>query len=399
MASGPSQSVAIDSSSQQAVQAIMPDSLPELDDDALYGLNSTEKNWVNHGSFLKMRGYTLRPRYQPGWVPSWKTNGNYPPDCEDSWELPAIKTLDALRDKDGKHVSLKKIVPSSGDDEGHNELDILQYLAQDHIRNDPRNSGLPLLDTFPIPEIPDGFFIVTPFLSKWDSMPFMRFGELLDFIRQLIEGLCFLHSHNIAHRDAQAPNIMMDASLLYDEPFHPCDPHSSLDGARRLKVKPRSEAPVRYYFIDFGLSSRFSSFQERRLVTGVKGREQRAPELSQKTPPPYDPFKLDIFTIGMVIDEEIAKKYRGFRGLKHLIARMTARDPASRPDAEEALMHYMQWENQRWMITKRWGVVPKNVGLLRRSLICISSVLGFYRGQLHQLLLGCLKFVPFRRSS
>ncbi|CAE6497419.1 unnamed protein product [Rhizoctonia solani] len=274
------------------------------DDDAVYGLNNAERAWVPYEPYLKAKGYTLRPRYRPDWVPSWKLNGKYPADCEDSWELPAVKTLDAIRDKDNKHVSLKKSIPSN-DEEAQNELEILQYLSKDGVRDDPWNHSLQLLDSFPIPGSTSGLFLVTPFLSDWDAVPISRFSELMDFIQQILEGLQFLHSHHIAHRDAQIANIMMDASLLYSEPFHPCDPHSSLDGARRLKIKRRSEAPVRYYFIDFGLSSRFPSLEDRRLVTGVKGREQRASELLPAVPPPYDPFKLDIFTVGMVFKEHI----------------------------------------------------------------------------------------------
>ena len=33
---------------------------------------SGEMFWVEQQSWLKERGYNLRPRYQPDWVPSWK---------------------------------------------------------------------------------------------------------------------------------------------------------------------------------------------------------------------------------------------------------------------------------------------------------------------------------------
>lgn len=99
---------------------------------------------------------------------------------------------------------------------------------------------------------------------------------------------------------------MMDASSLFGEHFHPADPDSSLDGKRRLKVKPRSQGTVRYFFIDFGISSRFPSFEERQLVTGWKGRERRIPELREGAGP-YDPFKLDIITIGLIIKDQALK--------------------------------------------------------------------------------------------
>ncbi|KAL5638219.1 hypothetical protein ACGC1H_005054 [Rhizoctonia solani] len=345
------------------------------DDDVVYGLNNTEQEWVIHEPYLKAKGYTLRPRYRPDWVPSWKSNGKYPADCEDSWELPAVKTLDAIRDQDNKHVSLKKSIPSNdNDEEAQHELEILQYLSQHGVRDDPRNHALQLLDSFPIPGSTNGVFLVTPFLSDWDAVPFSRFSELMDFIQQILEGLQFLHSHHIAHRDAQTANIMMDASLLYSEPFHPCDPHSSLDGKRRLKIKSRFEAPVRYCFIDFGLSSHFSSLESRRLVTGVKGREQRAPELLPAVPPPYDPFKLDIFTIGMVFKENIFQKYRGFHGLRSWVDRMTAVDPNARPNADEALSLYMKWALSQGGLAQQSDVIPSGCGWIRRFIISLRAM-------------------------
>lgn len=40
--------------------------------DVLYGgINSREHFWVKHYTWLESRGYRLRPRYAPDWVPSW----------------------------------------------------------------------------------------------------------------------------------------------------------------------------------------------------------------------------------------------------------------------------------------------------------------------------------------
>lgn len=38
-------------------------------------LLSTEIFWRDHQVWLADRGYMLRPRYMPGWVPSWKDTG------------------------------------------------------------------------------------------------------------------------------------------------------------------------------------------------------------------------------------------------------------------------------------------------------------------------------------
>lgn len=58
-----------------------------VDADSLYGLNSYEQKWVTYQPYLLEKGYSLRPRYHPGWVPSWTGTDEYPPDCEDSWAM------------------------------------------------------------------------------------------------------------------------------------------------------------------------------------------------------------------------------------------------------------------------------------------------------------------------
>lgn len=58
---------------------------------------------------------------------------------------------------------------------------------------------------------------------------------------------------------------------------------------------------VRYYYVDFGMSTRFLP-GEPRLVTGQLGRDREAPELSDTVP--YDPFKVDVFIIGNLLRQE-----------------------------------------------------------------------------------------------
>jgi hypothetical protein len=57
-------------------------------------------------------------------------------------------------------------------------------------------------------------------------------------------------------------------------------------------MKSRTQAgPLKYYFIDFGLSVQFRSFEERELVIGEFGRLRNdIPEISGTVP--YDPFKV-----------------------------------------------------------------------------------------------------------
>jgi hypothetical protein len=94
-------------------------------------------------------------------------------------------------------------------------------------------------------------------------------------------------------RDCAYGNIMMDARNLFPSNWHPQLPRRTPDGKIIMDVLPSRAGcgGVRYYFVDFGLSTREVS-----EVVGLDGQEL-APEMSNHIS--YDPFKLDIYMLGM----------------------------------------------------------------------------------------------------
>jgi len=48
-------------------------------------LTASEKWWRERYQFLESRGYRLRERYRPGWVPSWQGTGRSKGQFEDGW--------------------------------------------------------------------------------------------------------------------------------------------------------------------------------------------------------------------------------------------------------------------------------------------------------------------------
>jgi hypothetical protein len=54
------------------------------DENAPYGHTNYEKVWVHLQPYLEEKGYTLRPRYRPGWIGSWVGKKVDPQTCEDS---------------------------------------------------------------------------------------------------------------------------------------------------------------------------------------------------------------------------------------------------------------------------------------------------------------------------
>ncbi|CUA76244.1 hypothetical protein RSOLAG22IIIB_12148 [Rhizoctonia solani] len=301
-------------------------------------LSANEKLWLKHQPYLLEKGYQLRPRYRPGWVRSWEGTNRNPRACEDSLTIESFKIMDAVRVRDEKRVTIKafdtQITP--------NELPVLQYLSAETIQSDPRNHCSCALDSFPVPDDDGWVFVVMDTFHPIFITPFETVGEVVELIRQLLEGLDFMHSLNLAHRDCASTNIMMKADTLFRSVPHPHPNFAFLTEDRREFVQfyPRRNHTVKYYFIDFGLSTLFPSYAERTLVVGAEGRERNVPELS--TPDtPYDPFKVDVCIIGQFIWQDFcSKSSSSLYFLDPLVKRLIDVDPSRRPTANEAFADF-----------------------------------------------------------
>lgn len=169
------------------------------------GRTAAEERWVSYQPYLLSKGYNLRPRYRQDWVPSWETNRQNPHDCEDRGDTlvcsqntiwlfalisslaQALKVLDATRVEDGRQVVIKLSVPSPDDRRGTEEAEILQRFSYSEFEDNPMNHVVPCLDTFPVPDVPGGTFIVTPLLSKYDYPEFWDLGEVHNFLEQIFD--------------------------------------------------------------------------------------------------------------------------------------------------------------------------------------------------------------------
>ncbi|KAG6897209.1 hypothetical protein C0993_007673 [Termitomyces sp. T159_Od127] len=293
-----------------------------------------EKLWADHQPYLLSRGYQLRPRYRPGWVPSWK-NCKSPlrdlDDFEDSIVAASSRrVLDATRVSDGCKVMMKRVDPHGA------ELHLARYLSSPQWTGDDSQAEA---------------LLVMPLLLQFHGVPFGLFGEVVDamkqflqartiFLRQrwvdnnLSQGLDFMHAHKIAHRDACYLNLMMDASKLIPRGFHPIMNHTH-DGVTRgqERLDRASVGPVQYYFIDFGLSAYYPD-EPLETDVGFCGQDRTVPELLSNKP--YDPFKLDVFQLGNAF-MEILMNYVGLDLLLPIIQAMTSANPQDRPSPSRAL--------------------------------------------------------------
>lgn len=182
------------------------------DDERFSQLAPYELSWTRRQPFLQSRGYMLRPRYRPGWVPSWRITGARPIDCEDSNvhvcgvahkpnQLSAHcicqvypHVIDATRISDGKLVTIKCVTT------GCLEMRIAMMLGMPPLSEDPTNHCVSLLDVFEDAANTNVSYIVMPFLRDFDNPPFECVEDVLDFGEQLLEVSTSIMTHITRHR-------------------------------------------------------------------------------------------------------------------------------------------------------------------------------------------------------
>ena len=95
-------------------------------------------------------------------------------------------------------------------------------------------------------------------------------------------------------------NVLMDPMPLVSEVPNPIWPNRSYhDVERKIKTYTRTDHPVKYYIIDFGLSIQFAA-GEPHIAPITYGGDKTVPEYSN-TSGECNPFPLDIYTLGNMI--------------------------------------------------------------------------------------------------
>jgi serine/threonine protein kinase len=306
--------------------------------------------WRDRYQFFRKKGYILRPRYHPEWQASWRfevnpilelfedsifqwvsgfSHSTYPNSVSVHQKGGLLDATEAR--ENGKNVFIKRV-----DSRTHpKEVKIASRLGLPEKQKDKRNHCVPILAIFSDDRDPWYQYIVMPVLRPFNEPNFTSFGEVVDYVNQTLEvgiltlssvsllNLVFRGSYTYTSRmwhigecnprfgccadhesssDCAAENILMDGSNLYKGGWHPMNTWLAPDGGVLSLSRKRSEVEIKYYFIDFGLSTEFSPEQRDRLVTGELGRIV-APE--QNCGLPYDPFKLDVYYLGYVYQTKI----------------------------------------------------------------------------------------------
>nr|VWP00762.1 Pheromone processing endoprotease KexB (EC [Ganoderma boninense] len=345
-------------------------------------LSEPEAWWRDHQQWLEERGYMLRPRYHPGWQPSWITDPQETKNqCEDMDPPISSYILDAVRIWDNSLVVLKKVISWRNP----HEVKISQYLSLEALRSDPRNHSVHVLDVLGVPDDPDATIMVLPLLRACDNPHWQTEGEVLSFVKQIFEGIQYMHELHVAHRDCTVGNIMYDPRPMFPNMFHPRRPSRSLDYQFSPKHSTRTACPVRYFFIDFGLSRRYKSEGGPPRERPIRGGDKSVPEFETWNGELLDPFPTDIYYLGNVW--LVTKHYRGMEFLAPLVKDMVHPDPSQRPTIDDVVRRFDELLKHRRFWTLRSRSLPLDE----------ETVVGWYRNTRHLFRTVC--YVVTRKSA
>ncbi|KIJ57761.1 hypothetical protein HYDPIDRAFT_120370, partial [Hydnomerulius pinastri MD-312] len=137
--------------------------------------------WRDRYTFFLSRGYKLRPRYHPDWVPSWEGKDNVILSfCEDRIAQLKSNLLDATHVDSGKPVFIKKIESNYYPD----EVKIAMYLSS---IKDARNHCVKVLELFRDERDASVDYIVMPVYRPFNQPDFTTIGEVIAFVTQTLE--------------------------------------------------------------------------------------------------------------------------------------------------------------------------------------------------------------------
>ncbi|KAJ3931439.1 MAG: kinase-like domain-containing protein [Lentinula lateritia] len=309
-------------------------------------LNDNELWWSGHFEYLKDHGYMMRPRYRPGWKASFKAGILAALASEDGQNMLHPFVMDALRISDSYMVAMKKVKVSTG------EANIASFFSNKEHNTNSRNHCIRVLEVLPVPGNDDEKILVMPWLRDVMDPRFRTIGEAVQFFKEMIEGLQYMHENNVAHRDCARNNMGMDANSMYTRQYHPIEPKKRYNWSGRALHHSRTRCPPRYYFIDFGRSEMYDPKEPRRLEYALKSGGYTPPEGDADIP--CDPFATDVYILGTMIrasllDGDTRPGVHGFEFLRPLVNDMIADDPSNRPTMNEVASRFSTIVgNLRW---------------------------------------------------
>jgi len=200
------------------------------------------------------------------------------------------------------------------------ELAVISDLHSVDLRQDPWNPCPHILQTIDQGPASQHVYLFMERLNEFNAPPMETVAQYIDFFRQILEGMSFLHEHQFAGFSCADPNsFMVDLSSglgLNDGSYTALLVHTMSQGQERdPSTTPkgfgtgdrhhhryliqstdaanfdRSIYPVRYYFVNFTRTRRIQRGSSDRLTVSL-------PSYSERT----SPFKKDVKELGTLLE-------------------------------------------------------------------------------------------------
>ncbi|KAG8715433.1 hypothetical protein FRC08_010581 [Ceratobasidium sp. 394] len=146
----------------------------------------------------------------------------------------AFGPLDALPPRPASpqdHVAIHTQQRIGTSDAHRHQLALARFLNAEPVRSDPWNHTVPVVHIreHTIANRTTGATLVTERLHDWWSLPFANVRDCIDYTKQVLEGVAFLHENQITNlAEAVRPhNIQMDTGLAPVAPPAPVLPSTS----------------------------------------------------------------------------------------------------------------------------------------------------------------------------
>ncbi|KIY64022.1 hypothetical protein CYLTODRAFT_425595, partial [Cylindrobasidium torrendii FP15055 ss-10] len=241
-------------------------------------LSSLEIFWLNVKPVLLEAGYRLPAKYDLAWQPKSRADRRAAKAFK-----PVRFLIGMIRTLDNAQVMAKHV-------QGCEEA-MVRHLST--LPESPRNHCTPILDLIPTPDNEDGSIMIMPFFLPAHQPLFETVGELLEFFRQMFEGVQFMHGHRFAHGDCTLENFAMSSAEMYPYGFFPFHPDKSRSFRRNISPHgTRTSSWPRYYIIDFERSCHFP-FEQSEPARNEQIRAARTPG--------RNPFPHDIHYLGQIL--------------------------------------------------------------------------------------------------
>ena len=187
-----------------------------------------------------------------------------------------------------------------------------------------------------------------------------------------------------------AMNIMMESLPLFPKLFHPQHVSATVDMQGRAKPRyTRTQRPVKYYLIDFGLSGIYDPHKGETLDLPVLSGDKTVPEFQNRRDQLHDVYPTDVYYIGNMVRGSFLQvrsfiprspigliavtlqTYANLEFMQPLIDDMVQDEPKKRPTMDEVVERFAEirqqipWWKLRSPLTKEGGWIKSAKHVLR----------------------------------